>query len=693
MPVAAEVEAAIETKKAELREATAKAQSDSADYRKACDVKSGEIADLQSELDQLTSQPQPASGDSLAKLAKEKHEEMRQRWQSVKTVDQLLRKLDMEKVESYIELFREHEIDLAVLLACTREASKFDAMCDRIGVKAVGARMKIQYATDELNELRGEDTSFLAIIHDLQPSESSTPSSDPEEPTVATAPAVPARTGPTAAIPWSTDEEMYVFNFADQAKHQGVDLTKVSDWEGIAKDFRQQFPGIIRSAAGIKAKVARESRKGATGSRSFEASSTASSSSTAHAALDDALIPSSVNVTVRHSSTWSTAEGEKLMRIVEDNPEVDWGQIAKSLGGRSEGACKKKFKSLTQAQGTQSIYGCFFADSDESRKGATRGLSRSFDASSTASSSSTTHAALDDALIPSSVNVTVRHSSTWSTAEGEKLLRIVEDNPEVDWGQIAKSLGGRSEGACRKKFKSLTQAQGTQSIADSESDNDEPDEAEGQRRRSPFTLWDPKQEAVLSKLKLNHHGGWDDLVELFFKDTGIRRTNKSLRDKWTSMKQREEAASKQTAKQLKQREKAASEKAKQQQVKATLGSAQEPEQTVTKKADFDDKALLLQDIKIAASKCKKQETKNSARYTNIKRAVAVAKKLFEQKLRLTRTNLYSCCEKKRDASGRTATSTLFWTIFHAFLSSLPHYMRRVVCSTSCPGLSDADWGV
>ena len=41
----------------------------------------------------------------------------------------------------------------------------------------------------------------------------------------------------------------------------------------------------------------------------------------------------------------------------------------------------------------------------------------------------------------------------------------------------------------------------------------------------------------------------------------------------------------------------------------------------------------------------------------------------------------------------TATSTLFWTIFHAFLSSLPPYTRRVMCATSCRGLSDADWGL
>ena len=33
----------------------------------------------------------------------------------------------------------------------------------------------------------------------------------------------------------------------------------------------------------------------------------------------------------------------------------------------------------------------------------------------------------------------------------------------------------------------------------------------------------------------------------------------------------------------------------------------------------------------------------------------------------------------------------FWTILHAFLSSLPPYTRRAICSTLCAGLSDTDW--
>ena len=45
----------------------------------------------------------------------------------------------------------------------------------------------------------------------------------------------------------------------------------------------------------------------------------------------------------------------------------------------------------------------------------------------------------------------------------------------------------------------------------------------------------------------------------------------------------------------------------------------------------------------------------------------------------------------RPGSG-PATSPSFWTISHAFPGAMPPCTRRVVCSTWCPGLPDADWG-
>ena len=67
----------------------------------------------------------------------------------------------------------------------------------------------------------------------------------------------------------------------------------------------------------------------------------------------------------------------------------------------------------------------------------------------------------------------------------------------------------------------------------SSDDNDCDDAEEAKHHR---TFWDARQDAVLAKLMVNHSGSWDDLIEPFEKETGVRRTFKALRDHWSKCK-------------------------------------------------------------------------------------------------------------------------------------------------------------